>query len=201
MEELLKILGVFGISAASISGIIAFLGKKYIDLVAKTELESAKNELVKNAKAYEIKLSKLHEERLVVIKSIYGKLSELNTRTFILVIAGHGDKRETPEIESLYKLFYEIKSEFMKNKILFEKDLNLIIEELISKIHHAIFKFNKIIESTDKIDNEPNSRMNNHWHKIKREDWDSAGDVIQDEVPPILERLEDEFRSLLTEKE
>jgi len=152
--ELFKILGLFGISASLITGLIAFIGKKYVELYSQIKLEEAKNDLLKNAAEFQIKTSGLHTERLEAIKLLYSKLSELNESVFILVIAGKGDSSNLQQVEKLYELYYELRKYFNSNRILFNRELCELIEDTIQKIHTSLFKFNGIIERSSRLEME-----------------------------------------------
>lgn len=195
--EIFKTLGIFGISATTITFIIGYLGQKYIELVAQKKLEQAKNDLLMQAAEFQIKTSNLHSERFNVMKSLYSKLSELNDYVFILVIAGQGSKSEYEQVDKLYHLYYDLRIDFNKNKILFNKDLSILINDTISKIHSSLFDFKQIIETSDKLDNEFDFNKIRYYQTRKREVWDRAAKLIQKDVPILLEKLETEFREIL----
>lgn len=195
--ELFKILGLFGISASLITGLIAFLGKKYVELYSQKKLEEAKNNLLKNAAEFQIKISGLHAERLEAIKLLYAKLSELHESVFILVIAGNGDSSNLQQVEKLYELYYDLRKYFNSNRILFNRKLCELIEDTIQKIHTSLFKFKGIIEKSNRIEMEYFTDRKKYLERIKREDWDLAADLIEKEVPKLQEKLENEFRKLI----
>jgi hypothetical protein len=196
-NEILKTLGVVGISAGSVTAVIIFLGKKYIELLSQKKLEEAKNDLLKQAAEFQIKASKLHSERLEAIKELYSNLSELNDSVFILVVAGQGNKSEETQIDKFYQKYYDLRIEFNKNKILFNKDLSILIDRTLQKIHSSLFNFKKIVETTAQIENEVDDELVKYYRLSKREDWDRAAKLIEIEVPILLEKLEDEFREIL----
>lgn len=196
-EEIIKFLGVFGISATTITLIIGFLGKRYIELVSQKKLDQAKNDLLMQATEFQIKSHQLHTERLDVIKGLYSKLSELNDHVFIMVIAGKGDISEQNKIEKLYQLYYDLRIDFNRNKILFNRDVSSLISDTITKIHSSLFNFNNIVESSEKIKNETDIETIRYYESQKRRNWDTAAKLIEEEVPKLLERLENEFRGML----
>jgi len=195
--EIVKFLGIFGITAITITSLIGYIGRKYIDLIAQKKLEEAKNSLLKNATEYQIKISGLHTERLEAIKELYSKLSELHNSVFILVIAGNGDKSNLQEVEKLYESYYDLRKFFNANRILFNRELCTLINDTLLKIHTSLFKFKGIIEKNDKIEKEFFVDRINYLERIKCEDWDLAANLIEKEVPILQEKLENEFRKLI----
>jgi hypothetical protein len=144
-----------------------------------------------------VKLNGLHTERLEVIKHFYGLLTLFNDKLYILVIAGHGDEREFEEVKKLYSDYYELRIYYKKNKILLDVELSNLINQLVTKLHSALFSFNRIIETTVKNSEETIPRMQHYNEQSKREYWDKAADLVEKETPLLLEKLENEFRSVL----
>jgi len=203
--KIIETLGVFGISALSITSGIVYLFKKIIEQNFHVKFEEAKQSLVndseilkanllKNATEYQIKISHLHKERTDAIKCLYSKMAELNNSVYFLVIAGSGNEK----IDEMYKLYYELRFEFLKNKILYDKELSALVLSAINKIHESLFNYRNITE----LNNNTNTQSLDYdtveyQNRVKREWWDKALKIIQHEVPELLDKLEIEFRSLL----
>lgn len=107
-------------------------------------------------------------------------------------MAGHGDEKD--EIEKRYSDYYQLRNYYKKNRILIDIDLSDLIDSLITKLHSALYSFSRIVETNNTLENELNSNKIDYNITRKREYWDKAADVMRKEAPPLLEKLEKEFR-------
>ena len=80
-------------------------------------------------------------------------------------------------------------------------ELSDLINELVTKLHSALFSFNRIIQTTVKNNDEILPSKQQYNEQRKRDYWDKAADLVEKETPLLLEKLEDEFRSVLGVKE
>lgn len=206
--KIIEFLGVFGLSATSITLLIGYLGRRYIDFVSTKKIdetrqilindtEKLKHELSKKANEYQIKINSLHTERLEVLKRFYGLLTVFNDKLFILVLAGKGDEGEISKVKELYSEYYELRTYFKQNKIIINQELSDLINDLITKLHTALFSFNRIIEATTEIKKDIGTRTNDSNKQIRRDYWDKAANLVQNETPVLLDKLEYEFRKII----
>ena len=193
MENIGVIISSVGALISVVFTIIISVKKKKID----KELETHKSELQTIVQKQQIQFSKLHQERAKVIKEIHGKLIELQDavldyHNLVVRPIEEADKKEEKERlrkERLYKALvgyhdYVISNSFYFEKTLFEK-LRKFSNDLNYKNWHAQFLKDQFKEDDRTL------------REQYREDWQQIQLSFLNELPKVIEDLEDEFRELL----
>ena len=204
--QLLSELGIFGMLVAGIAWVFRSLGKQYID----RRFAAYQNELDKTSQQYRLSLdrdlekyrselnleylkhSRIHERRLEVISQLYRLLvlmdKSMNQLT-ALIRVGTGedwDDRRQREMEEAINAYNSFLDYFSENRILLSQETCSLIEELKEEYHksYRLSTFNDRFKSFG--DSERAFQMT-----------DEAYDKIRDQVPPLRQKLEDEFRKQL----
>ncbi len=132
MNDILKTIAEFGISAVTITGLIAFTGKRIFEHYLKLKVDSFKNELEMKAIEFQnelerinfehqIKFSKLHNERAEIIKILFNDFTQLEKLINHVTTTLQGPEwHQSNEREVMAEEFLErTKSTFENNKIYF----------------------------------------------------------------------------------
>lgn len=219
MTELYNLLTTAGPSVIFLFAIL-FFGKNLIEYFFKESIELKKSELLQNIEnhkkelnaesklfqneldtrlnLFNIKYSKLHNDRGEIIKKLYAKLVKLNSSMEILVtpLKSIDDTKTFDEHEKVlitnaaesYSSFFEF---YQINKIFFQEDIAKVIDEILDVFKKAYFNYNdygfflkvKHIDDSEII-------------KSRRKMRDAYSSVKND-IPKVKKKLEDEFRELL----
>lgn len=160
------------------------------------EMEAHKHqfELIKQKSQTEFSL--LHVERAGVIKELYLKLIELHAATHIFTRTIHGvfedaEKEEKERIERVNSAFHEFKNYYLPNKLYFSKDI-------VAQLDHILTEF------WSKSDTFARTKGYFKMRSIPRESYEhfmeelsTISKTVEEEFPPMIEKLEDEFRKIL----
>jgi len=194
-DELIK----FFIGTVSISGIITFLGRKIIDNSFSKSLEKYKADIEKTKYEHQVRFSKLHEERAVVIKKLFAKLVtvEKTMGSFVAIFepaGGQLTKDEKGKIAAEH--FNNFIDHFMLNEIYFQDDITELVYKIISEIKDAWYKF-IAYPSYKKIDYYlPDPKLAEvEQKKIKY--WIDAWKKIREDLPPLKNELKKELQKLI----
>jgi len=153
MKEIIISLGGFGIGASILAFLIKHLMKHRLlkdldqfkfDLKASSDktLEEYKNQLEKQKKEHEVKYDSLHSARLPAIEKMYASVCETADRfNGFRLLWGKKLKlgkakdyelgRLQKQFNNLEEHFNELKGNFYKTIIYFDKDTQLVIEEFL----------------------------------------------------------------------
>lgn len=177
-----KDLGIFGIGLGFIAWLIRKLFKTFLD----KDIEKYKSDL----KIEQMKFSRLHDDRSNTISELYALLADLDTKmnslTSPLQLAGEPSKEEKEKIAGeAGQKFVEF---FYKKKIYFSKSIVKLLDELIKKFNEAW------IYSTPYPKTEFDEYESSEIKKERLNFLKMAWKTVSEQIPPIKEKLEDEFR-------
>lgn len=148
----------------------------------------------------EVVFSKLHQERVEVVKQIFQKLTILHQTLLDFTRAvqiTHGSETYEEHQRKLFQLFEESYVEARNyttlNKIYLSNELCAKIDNLISKIRHSAIDYNFL----NKDIREDITMRDNQLIKEKYERCRSIRDKVEVEMQGLLNDLEVEFRQLL----
>jgi len=181
--ELFKELGIFGIMAVGFVWILRFTIKQ---LFAK-DLEKFKYNLEKETISYKTKFEKLHTERALVIKEIYKKIV-ITQRAFISLthpFQPAGSPSEEERAKDAAQKANELTFYFEENRIYFEEDLAIELNEFMKKLREIWYEFNQF----------EYERGNKPYRKI--EAWNKAWDKAEKDIPEIKKKIEKRFRTII----
>jgi hypothetical protein len=149
---------------------------------AKLQLE---NELQKRLHEFQTKFSSYHTKQAEVIGQIYELLMDASDYVADMILVGpSSDVEKQKELEREVKdLVMKLTRFYRKNRIFLNKESCGKMDGLLKKINFSFstFVFARITPSQDRI-------------KI----WLHASEIMEKEVPPLLDELENQFRSNLS---
>lgn len=209
MDEIFKFIGIYTAASVSIAGMIGYLTKRIIEQLLNKDLEKFKTNLVSQNQIAKVKFDKemesykselnlissrqslLYSKRSEIIIELYQKLVELHNSMLdmtarIRMVTGKNQEtiqkeefdriNKTGDLGNGFFKFYQI------NKIYFTTDICKLIEIIQNKLKesHSDYSFKNIWGL-------PHSEMT-HEKAIR------ANEKVKDEIPKLMENLENEFR-------
>lgn len=173
-------------SVTAISGLVGYIGKRFIDRFYDKEIERFKNDLHRSAFEHQIIYSKLHNDRAEVIRQIYAKIVRMERIMNDLTAYITKEK-----VEEALPAILEAKYFFEENKVFFGKDLSHLIEDFVTKTHNAYFDASW--NSDYQLHEIDDDRIKDETVKKRLNGWK----IVRDKVPELKEELEKNFRDLL----
>ncbi len=157
------------------------------------QLESYKNQLEVLRLQNQIQFSKLHEKRFAVIEKLYEKLVLMNSAMMIMTAPMHriisDQKAEQEErINNAEKAFYEFNNFYLINKIYFELKIVNLVDKISKIFWDKAWEYGAV------------QRYADSEGRADRSTWEMASKAskqLREEIPPLLEELENEFREML----
>jgi hypothetical protein len=122
-------------------------GKIVIGKSSEVFLENQKYKLEVNKIEHQVKYSKLHEERAIVIKELYISLFDIESILSLIAAQNQLDKWESSDITSekmVSKKYQETKVFLEKNRIYLKNEL---CEKIINLLDDCLFLTTKMITS------------------------------------------------------
>ncbi|HDR4460012.1 TPA: hypothetical protein QCP98_000734 [Bacillus cereus] len=164
------------------------------------QIEEHKSELKKINDKYQIKFSKLHADRAVIIQDLYSKLVALESKAKDLMGPNGGINRSIPRLrepEKTAKIFEDLKVSwsdlldcYKQNRIYFSEEVCELFEDMINGIVSTTVEFfpympiNHVQEQDISVEEK---------EKVDKK----VVEFIYSEMPKIKRALESEFRELL----
>ena len=193
------ILLAFGGNAALLA-VLGFAGKSLLEKIiardtkrfeselkaqADATVERLKNELQLKTIEHQVRFSRLHEKSAETIAETYSLLrSYLHAvADYVKVLEMAGEKSKAERREAVNTALKEFRDYFVKRQIFLPKETAKRIRELDDKLFKSAQHFAMNIEGKETT--------------ASSEDWMKAFSSVNEEIPPVLELLEDEFRGLL----
>lgn len=212
MNEFLKVLGIYSVGTAFVVSVVGYLAKQIINQVLNKDLEKFKNQLQSENDKAKLKFEKeiesyradlnlvyskqlqLYSKKSEVIEGLYHNLIDLHDIMLEMTVSFRnitGKDEQTVQQEEFDRVNQAAQkgNDFFKfystNKIYFEKETCKLIEELQKKFKetHSDYSFRHTFGL-------PPSEMTYEMAK-------KAGDRVRDEIPKLMEKLEDDFRQTL----
>lgn len=185
-SELIKFFG----GSAMFLAAVAWLVRSLITHRLNKDIDNFKTKLEHESRAQLQRLSILNEKRAEIIEGLYHRIDTFvkSAASFASYIefSSEPSKDEKAEIYSEAAMdFYEY---FHKNKIYFSVDVCSKVEEIFNETRDALFDYGYYRRRED---------GRRHDHMKEHEAWTKAWDKIKDDIPPIREEIEMEFRKLL----
>lgn len=172
--------------------IAAFFIQKIIENSANKRLEEFKSTL----SVIQSKQTSLHNKRLKIIEELYEKLVDLNSTMAVLTSPLKQTTKDFKEYEKeltekASSSFNDFNSFYQKNKIYFNENTNQIIDEILNGFHKAFWDYHQFNFYKD-------TGVTEREHIIEaRQKMTDAYKSVQNEIPKVRKKLEDEFRKLL----
>jgi hypothetical protein len=145
---------------------------------------------------FNIRFSKLHQDRAEVIKELYYKVIELQSAMTIFTRRGQliledADKENEERVERVNKGFYDYINFYLPNKIYFDRKLAEKLDFLAKNYRDKSWNYG-FLSNDIKKENLPAE-----VYKEIRDEMKKISKFVDEEFPKVIEELEDEFRSLL----
>lgn len=160
------------------------------------EMEEHKHQFELIKQKSQTEFSHLHVERAGVIKDLYLKLIELHAATHIFTRTIHGviedaEKEEKERIERVTTAFHDFKNFYLPNKLYFDKKTVAQLDIILSQFWTSADEFAR----TQNLFKE--GRVNKVNYKEHIEKMNKISDKVDKEFPTMIEKMEDEFRTML----
>lgn len=218
--NILELLGIFTIGSTCITTLLVFLGKKIIDyffmkslqkyksnlelqfqsykLELNKQIESYKTNLQKATFEHQIKYSKLHEERALVIKELFSKLVkvEKSMGSFVALFEPVGERPKEEKGKDAAKDFNDFLDYVRTNEIYFSDDICELMYKIIDEIRDAWLKF-ITYPSYKKIDYFLPEPKLAEIEKKKLDFWIEAWKKINQDIPTLKKQLKQELQKML----
>ncbi|OGP59759.1 MAG: hypothetical protein A2V67_03165 [Deltaproteobacteria bacterium RBG_13_61_14] len=153
------------------------------------EIEMLRKDLEMKALEHEIRFSKLHDRRAVIIAEFYAKFIEAyySAGEFLNSIGYEGQPSKEKLGEKTYKQIREMDRYFNLNRLYFDEALCGKIGDVIEGIFDPTIKFILALQEEKETGGE---------HRAINE-WIISLKAYQEKVPEIKRLIEDEFRKIL----
>lgn len=217
MAELLKLI-MYSSPSVFILLILIFFGKNIVEYFFSQSIEIKKKELAQNLEnhkshleqenriyqhtldtklnEFNIRFSKLHEERANTIKELYTRLVRLHAATVTLTrsiqpIFENPEKEEKQRLENVNNTLNEFQKYYLVNKIFFEKNLADRLDKIAKEYWKKNWDYATILRMfrEDSISDEFYKKMVENSQKIT--------EAVDKDFAKSLEELESEFRKIL----
>ena len=144
---------------------------------------------------FNIKYSKLHEERAEVIKELYVRLIELQTAMLDYTRRGQsvrdGEEIKDARLQRVNKALFDYNSFYIPRKIFFSSEITNKLNNLAQEYWDKGWDYSFIITQL-KNGNYPADIHKEYYEKIK-----TINTTVQNDFSKLIEELENEFRKLL----
>ncbi len=180
--------GILGVSLWVVGWVLKNCFDRWLNASEKEherKLKSLETEHLKRLellnKRDEIQFSKLHETRAIIIADIFRRFVSLQTDGMNHL--SNGSRIDVDKIDIFSNQIKEVQVEVLKNRIYFTRELSTLMSQFLMD-----FYFLAQERAADKV-NLPSSEVlakwAAHWKKLS------------DDLPKLLNSIEDEFRTLL----
>jgi len=172
MEQYLQYILTLSIGGFTIGAIVIFLGKVIINKSSEIIFENHKNKLDILKIEFQLKFSKLHEERAEIIKRIFQSLFELEIKLQELTSIFQGPEwvTDTTKDEAARTQLNLTREILEINRIFFSEELCTKIEDTLNQCSDVIFQMRK-------------AKLN----KMRQQEYAKMGEILphKDEDSPL----------------
>ena len=174
------------------------LNQDFESFKKELEIENKKlqNQLDTKLSDFNIRFSKLHQERAEVIKTVYLKLIELQsamfsfTRTIQPIIEDAETEREQ-RLERINRALQDFINYYFPNRLFFSPELAKKIEHLKNEYYEKGWDFAFFDKQFHEAKLQHNTFL--EYHEKSKE----ISKSVKDEFPKLIEEVENEFRKIL----
>lgn len=203
MEAWQTILLALGGNAMMLA-VLGFLGKSLLEKLIYRDIklfesklkfetdatiERLKNELQLTTIEHQVRFSRLHEKTAETIAETYSLLRRYlrTVSAYVKLLELPGEKSRVEKGDAANKAFKEFREYFDQQQIFLPRETANRIRELDEKLFKLALHFALHIDGRETT--------------ASSDDWMKVSSCINEEIPPILMLLEDEFRRLLGQPE
>ncbi len=131
-SQLLTNLGIFALSSLSITGLLAFLGKRIFDQYLQAKLEDHRHQLQLIAQSHQIRYSKLHNDRAQIIVDLYTRLYTLQQamKFYIFPMQAQGEPSREEKRAQAANAAQDFFTHFYRNDIFFDERVLQLVDEM-----------------------------------------------------------------------
>jgi hypothetical protein len=175
-----------------VTGILLYAVQKTLDERASKRLEKFKDEIRAGAFERETRFTKLHEERAEVIVKLYRKLVKIERRLSSYAYNVKSSEASCEETEkSIWDAIHEFQDYFLDNRLYLPETLGGRVEEFhqLSSSAYVTLQIADIAKMSSSNDES--------YDREYKEEFTEASRIISEEIPPLKEEIELEFRRLL----
>lgn len=186
MEEYWKQLIGLIITPVVVVGAIAWFLKGLIAQGFTRDLQRFKSELEQESFERRERFSLIHQRRAEVIATLYGKIARTKALTADLVgIFQQGGQSLIEKKKRVSDVYNDMSSYYFENRLFLPRETAEKTEQLVMTLRDVLIEFDT-------------AQMGNDEYKPDKSGlWKQAYQRLRDEVPPILEELEGEFKDIL----
>lgn len=206
MDTWQTILLAFGGNAALLA-VLGWLAKSFVEHQLKKDASSfqsgleakskeaitrLENELQLRTLEHEIRFSRLHEKRALVISELYGHFVEVlwEAESLLSPVEWAGDPKKNEKYVIADKKLVEFFRFFDKNRIYLPEELCRSLEETGRQVRNYVIQFGVHTMFDDQ-------HMSDHVREQKYEAMNKGYTAIKEDIPKARRILEEEFRTLL----
>jgi hypothetical protein len=157
---------------------------------ANEEVERLRNSLHMLATEHQVRFSRLHEKRAVVIEEVYKRLSELHSQaeSFVVTSENNPSPQQKEEYERIRRILYEYSSYVDQHQIFLPEALCKQLTEHLPQLARTIHTAGVYGGGTEYI---------TEAHARRSDAFTKAYEAFQTSIPDSKARLEAEFRKIL----
>jgi len=191
MLELIQFLG----GAALIVGALVYIAKRVVDGFIQTSVATFKANLEKTAAENLIKFKRLHHERADAVRELYRHLTELDL-ALVSTLRRFQNTAEDPlteKVANLIELHNVFNDFYQLNKIFFSANV-------CTKIDKLAMASRDVCANITTLPIDPQSDVYQHDNemlKYRRDCWEKARNLHENEMCEIRNEIERDFRNLL----
>ncbi len=186
MEEYWKQLVGLIVAPSVVVGALAWILRGVISQGFARDIEKYKAELEQQNFEHRERFSTIHQRRAEVIANLYGKIARTKSVTADLVgIFQQGGQSLLQKKEKASEVYNDMASYFYENRLFLPKTTAERAENLINTLKEILIEFDTSQMGNDEYKPDPSGLWRQSYQKLR------------DEVPPILEELEEEFKEIL----
>ena len=186
MEEYWKQLVGLIVAPSVVVGALAWILRGVISQGFARDIEKYKAELEQQNFEHRERFSTIHQRRAEVIANLYGKIARTKSVTADLVgIFQQGGQSLLQKKEKASEVYNDMASYFYENRLFLPKTTAERAENLINTLKEILIEFDASQMGNDEYKPDPSGL------------WKQSYQKLRDEVPPILEELEEEFKEIL----
>ena len=165
---------------------VAWLLRTVIAQGFARDIQRFKSDLDRESFEHQQRFSTIHQRQAEVISNLYGKIAESKSVIANLVgIFQHGGQSLMEKKQKAADSYNDMKDYFYKNRIFLPRETADKAETLLITLRDILIEFDT-------------AQMGNEEYKPDTTGlWLQAHNRLQEEVPPVLEELENEFKELL----
>jgi len=185
-EEVVKFLGATGLFLAA----TAWLIRSLVTHRLSKDIEDFKTTLQHESKIEIQQVAILHARRAEIIAELYKLLVEFvgSAESYASLLEWNGEPDKNSKQNILADCATDFRKYFVVNRIYFSKDLCAEIDKLWSESMGPIKKYSFWRAREERSEKDSERAM---------EAWDKAAETMDQNVPSLLKKIEDEFRTLL----